>query len=368
MRFRFYLALFFVIYLFQIQASSITEFTAGLIQSPHFEAGKKTTLPGHEIVRKVKPILTQHLVDTNYDRVGVGMQLIDYYQNQDCDLPQILSFKYKSELRNGRGAPCVGLTLDILSKIPDEVNAYIVAAILPNRYQQFAAPQYCHAAVLIAFESFEDPSDNGYILIDPSFDLAEPILLYRNSKSYIYNAGRKGIWVFSIDHDTIVCQIYPKGMLSAQITAEEAGQWRMIYRTDQLANPLESSAIPMALIDRRLSLLARDVDGYHTSHLNIELDKGQIVWDLHEKRQTPIHFNQFYNGSYEFDEEFASFLHMKSSDLNGDIMYILNHQNILNELYVQYLELIETTRDFSIVGNLDPVKLRAIIEKHRHAI
>lgn len=356
--------LFCLFFIQSVCAESLTDFTSGLIQPPLFEAGSKVYLSGEKIVKKVRPILQSHLVDTNYDRVGVAMQLIDYYQNRMCSLSEIAQFKYNTKLRKARGGACVSLTLDIWSKIPTELNAYVVAAALPKKYHQFASPLFCHTAVLIAFENPEEPNDQGYVLLDPSFDFSEPVVLYRNGANYSYDGGKKGVWVFAIDQDTITCQIYPQG-LSAPLTEEERDRLHMVYRTDCLTNPVESSALPMALIDRRLSLLARESNGTHTAHLNIELDRDQIVWAICEIHRLPVPFDPFFKGNFVFNESFASSLGMGANELHADILYILQNKHILDELYIQYLELIQRTADFSIVGNIDLVELRSIIDRYR---
>jgi hypothetical protein len=357
------LLLFCLFVIRSVSAENLSDFTSGLIQPPLFEAGSKAYLPSEEIIAKVTPILQSHLVDTNYDRVGVAMQLIDYYQNRMCSLSEIKRFEYNTRLRKGRGGACVSLTLDILSKIPTELNAYVVAAVLPKKYHQFAAPLFCHTAVLIAFENPKESNDQGYVLLDPSFDFSEPIVLYRNGANYSCDGGGEGIWVFAIDRDMITCQIHPQE-LSDSLTEEESNRLHMIYRTDRLINPVESSALPMALIDRRLSLLARESNGTHTAHLNIELDKGQIVWAMHETRRLPISFDHFFKGDFVFDEPFASCLGMSADELHANILYVLQNKHILDELYIQYLELIQKIGDFSIVGNIDLIKLRAIIDRY----
>lgn len=126
----------------------------------------------------------------------------------------------------------------------------------------------------------------------------------------------------------------------------------MIYLTDRVTNVVQSSAMPMLLGDRRLSLLSRGEDGLHIAHLNIELNKDRIVWAVNRERQTPISFAQFLEGK-SLPDDFARALHMSPEDLSSRIDTIIKNRDILDSLHKSYIDLIKKTGDFSITGDID---------------
>jgi|GEM_PF-1677271 len=311
------------------------------VQASQFAPGMVTYLPGELIVERMRPILRERLASTNYDRMQGTLQFLDHYEEEkikDSTLSPLLSlknFNYDLCLKDGRGASCVGLAFDMFRHLPPDISGYINAARLPKKYQQFAAPDYCHVSVLVAFQHPENLSDRGFVLLDPSFDFHEPILLKTKGPPYAYHMGKKGIWNFSIQEDVIICQVcFQKNNIP---TAEEYENLRMIYRTDRLLNPVESSAIPMMLIDRRLSCLSRRADGKHISHLNIELNKNRIVWDQEGEMRAPVPFNAIEEKEWEFNETFANGLFIDKDELNRRVQRIVQEREVLNQLYLEYL-------------------------------
>lgn len=337
--------------------SSLCEALDFVIQPPLFSPSKETPLSAEEIVEKVHPILKQQLAKMNYDRTFPILQFLDHYENCQKKNKSILpieaykTFKFEPILLGMSGGPCVSLTFDIYNRLPAGIEGYIVAAQLPVKYQQLGFPKFSHTAVLIKYKNPSIKEDEGYILLDPSFDIDEPIVLKGEHGSFLYDMKGKGIWKFSIEADNIICDILPKQNAMKQDNDENF--WRMTYLTSRLVNPIESSAMPMILTDRRLSLLSRREDGTHIVHLNIELNKNRVVWDQAENWFDPISFIQFTHKKWLFPDWFACSLGLSASDLSKKILRIIENKKILDSLYASYLKLLNDTKDFTITGNLD---------------
>lgn len=352
----------------QLQTSIIENVLNEVVQPPRFtEPPEANHLSVEKLVEIIQPIITDRLINTNYDRIQVALQLINQHK-QDVGkdglltpLQSLRNFRYDASLFS-KGAPCVGLTLDILNHLPKFLNAYVVAAELPRHYQQFAAPKYCHTAVLVPYQSDDD---FGYILLDPSFDFAEPIIVKKNS-NFVYDGGLKGIWTFFLENNKIVAQI--SSTPTTEWSEKDIYEKRMYYRIDVLSNPIESSAVPMVLADRKLSLLARNENGIQNSQISIELDKHRVVWSENGVRKSPISFKDFLDEKFQFDDSFSKPLGMISEELNNMVLILLKNAEILDLFYIDYLNLLLKTEDWSITGSLDKEKINEVIENTRKGL
>lgn len=348
-------------------AQNLSSLCNGVIQSPVFGQAPKTYMSGEKLVEVLRPILRDRLAATNYDRIFPIEQFLNHYRSlieldkNVVPFDALKSFHlniYPEPLLSRYSGPCVGLTYDMLYHLPENIQGYIVAAMLPKKYQQFAFPEYCHTAVLIAFENPINEKDRGFILLDPSFDFYEPLLI-RDKENVSIDLDDKGRWMFSLVEDRIICDILPQGAICS-----DPSLFRMIYRTDSLLNPVEASAIPMILADRRLSFLSRSSMGSHLAHLNIELDRERIIWDQEGERFDPISFKDFLTKKGRFFKEFSEKLYLDQEELEEKCINILLCQSIINQLHKQFLEAIYATRDFSITGELDLSELKNHIDRY----
>ncbi len=296
-------------------------------QPAKFTQGTSTTLSHEEVIKIAEPIVQNRLAATNYDRMSATEQFIDHVLNCQKENPNVSpleaykSFTFQWKRDDRRGGPCVSLTLDLFEHLPADFSAYLVAAKLPTRYQQPFFPHFCHTAILVVCKE-------GYVLLDPSFDIDKAIWLPFNGPSYKFDMGKKGMWEFSIQGTEIICDIYPVG---GKPNNPDPDYLRMHYRTDQIVNPIESSAIPMLVRDRRLSFLSRDEHGFQHAHINVELDKGCILWDEEGVLYEPIPFTAFTKES--FPESFCQKLYTTQDELHKRVSYILTNKPILDSIY-----------------------------------
>jgi len=334
--------------------SPLSERLDYVVQPPLFREQKVTALAsGSEIAEAIRPILRERLAARNYDRMFPVTQFLDHYEALCAEgidlspLEALKSFRFQTILPDERGGPCYSVTYDLFTHLPKGFSPYICLSQLPERFQQFGFPKYSHTAILIRYQNPSDRQDCGYVLLDPSFDIDEPLIIRSSGEPSLFDTGANGIWHFYVRDGAIICDLV-KGQ-------EKVGT--MIYTTQKIENPIASSAVPMFLVDRRLSMLSRTDRGQRLAHIRIEVDKKRVIWDQERKRFAPITFQQIGEG-WKFPEWFAQGLYMSQETLNAKIAKIVKHQATLNRLAKEYFALLWETRDFSVTGKLDEKKMR----------
>ena len=206
------------------------------IQEPIFDDPVITYKGSAELIGQLRPILRDRISKTKYDRVVIAEQFLDHARDRNPK-EALHNFSIDSSLGNTNGNSCVGLSLDLVSAIAKKANPYLAAATLSNRYQQFAGPEFCHVTPIVRFINPVDPKDRGYIILDPSFHIAEPILLIENGSSFIYDmGGKKGIWTFTLESNKAICQASSHPLTSSW-SEQQLKDGRMIYRLDRILNP-----------------------------------------------------------------------------------------------------------------------------------
>ena len=321
------------------------------IQPPLFSSFPVMQMQGQKIVEQVRPILKQRISESNYDRVAIATRFLRHYfrkckQNNISPLEALSSFSVKSSLFNS-GNSCVGLSLDLLHHLPKNIKGYPVAAILAKHYQQFAGPLYSHAAAVIAFQDPENNEKNGFILLDPSFHIAEPILLFKNGPSVVIDMGdKKGFWTFSLEGNEIFCRAAPKEG-STSWSDEKIKDATMIYRTDYFCNPEKGYAIHQLPIDKSLPIVSRKENGEQKAHINVDLRKNEIIWKIGNNKKESLTFADLLQGKITFDEELYSLLGFSKKKFLNMIIAIVKNKSIFDDLYNDYLKLLQQYSFFS---------------------
>jgi len=331
-----------------------------------------TEMSAKEITQKLKPYICERLETVLYNRIGVVEQFLKHYESLKAKnvhlspIDAVSSFKLKDDVQ--KGGPCVLLTLDCLNHLPQGIRGHVVAATLSKRHQQFAAPAFCHTAVLISYRDPKDHMKRGYVLLDPSFDIAKPIVLEKGASDE-FDTGRNGIWTFSLADEGICCKSKAH---SGEIWGDgDPRKIQMLYRTDHFVNPIAASALPMILIDRKLALVARDQNGKRIAHIRIELDKERVIWDDFGKVYPPISFKEFLQKEFCIHEAFAAHFKLSSDYLEKTIKYIILRKDILNELYVEYVLALFEEKRKDLMGIPDMGKLsflplkQSLLEKEK---
>ncbi len=321
------------------------------IQKAKFKNPLITYMGSKELVEIIDPILKKRISETKYDRVVIAEQFLrHFFKKKKLDeditpLEAFQTFKIENTLDN-LGNSCVALSIDCINHLPTKIKAYNTAAILSNVYQQYAGPIYCHVTPMIKFENPKNKSDKGHIILDPSFHINLPILVKENSKPFLFDMkdAKKGLWHFFKNENFIHCQ--PKERANEEIWDEiRLKNNLMIYRTDEILNPIESSSNPMFIIDRSYPIVSRYKDGSQRAHININLDKRIILWKIGKEKKDPITFDQILNG-YKFDNNLSDLLLLDNDQLNNSIFNVVSNINILDDLYFSYLEYLKTDEEY----------------------
>ncbi len=317
------------------------------IQKPQFARGVLTQMSSEDLVALTRPILQKRISETKYDRVVIACQFLTHYflQKNLSPLEALHCFKIDGSLEQNQGNSCVALSFDLISLLPSQIRPYLAAATLSDRYQQFAGPLYSHVTPIIAFQNPRDAEDAGFILLDPSFHIAEPIVV-KKDHPFAYQMGKKkGVWRFSQKQNRIVCQPGPQEG-EAPWPIEKTLESKMVYRTDSILNPEESSALPMFAIDRSYPIVSRNPDGRQAAHINIELNKKEISWKIGEERRDPISFEAVLTGAFRFDSETADLLLIDRDELNDSVSRIVQYADILDAMYRDYLAWLRGSSEF----------------------
>jgi hypothetical protein len=303
-------------------------------------AGGKVAISSCAIKEIVQPLLYAHLAETNYDRIHMIEQFIDYYWAQKKKYPNIsplqalASFLPDMSITPYRGSSCYGLTDDLLSKLPKELQAIRVPSTVPEEFQHNACPQYGHSAIVIAFENPQDKTDTGYILLDPNFDIEVPVVLKNDGSACLVDMKELGYWSYACAGDTIECRECSNADLCTKSPPV------MCYLLQEYLNPTEVCVKPLIASDRRISLVSRKRTGHQIAYLNVELDKKRVTSSIQYVLQKPIDFEDFLQGK-GFDNDFAKLLFQKDSlTLNSLIKKVIENQELLDQLNKEYNTLI----------------------------
>jgi hypothetical protein len=365
----------FVVWFIVAQSSIVSADIADLLTRIAPPAFSTDDIPvvyssSQHLVSLLQPVLQNRLAETNYDRAHVIEQFLDHYDREKSRHPNITpldafaTFCVDLSLGRDRGGPCIALALDAHAHLPPGIHGYIAAVALPPRFEQLAFPPFCHAAVLIRFQNPNHLQDCGYIILDPSFDFANPIVVLDDGTPFPIDAREKGAWVYRRIDDVIVCKSQPSEGQAAW--PEEDPRWfTMIYRTDRLCNPVQAAALPMILADRRYSLLSRRADGSHLAHLNVELDREQVIWDDEQGRREPISFTDFTSEYMQIDADFERKLFLQHGEANRLISRIIHAMSVLDRLYCDYLLLLHEAHGAQIVPGFN---LQTVSPKDRERL
>lgn len=140
--------------------------------------------PGEGVSQHVAPLLAEYTRNVHYNNVEEAGQLVDHIgakRQEKADTTAQEAFAdftpdSTAPLAKVSGAQCVGQGLDIARRVNEQgpFHAYPVAAQFPNREPQRI---HTHGAAMIAFANPADEDDQGYVLLDPGFNLSAPVVV-----------------------------------------------------------------------------------------------------------------------------------------------------------------------------------------------
>jgi len=291
-----------------------------------------------EISNEITPLIRKHLKSTNYDRIHLVEQFVDFCikikeNSNEFDKFEVIKamadFEPNMSVEIYNGSSCCGLTMLLFDQIPEKFNAYVIPAQLNTKFKQKGWSKYSHTAILISYASPIDKSDRGYILLDPNFDIDEPIILLEDGTPFYVDLKDKGKAALFLEKNKIIFSF---------VDHPEFGD--LVYEIKNYYNPFEVGVKPM-IADGRISCVSRDEHGVHLGHLNIVLDKAYISWSINYKKMPPIPFQDFVDGGHRFTENFASLFNLTAKSLNETILKIISNLDIILDFTSIYYDLVE---------------------------
>jgi acetyl-CoA synthetase len=285
---------------------------------------EKNGMEREKLQAVLKPVLEEHLASLNYDRTHLADAFLSYYQQEKAKRPTLLPLKAMEEFdcelnaRESQGGICFSLVDDLYNHLPDGVFGYKVMATVPNRFYQDGFPKFCHAGVVVPF-------NEGVMLLEPNFDLAEPIILLEG-QPVLVDMKDKGKWVFCLS--------------GQKISVSESENTIMEYHLADYINGMDVGPKAMASVDEKMSLVSRDSEGYHLGHLNVNLKTEQVQLTIQYEKKSPIPFEDFLQGQ-ELDDDVAALFHLQPRELNGMIQRIILGKEVFSTLKKQYLKVLD---------------------------
>lgn len=302
-------------------------------------ASAPISLSSREIIEIVTPLIQQHLKETNYERLSLSKKFLDEFlasKEKNLSLTPIEALAaFKPEIgANVYG--CWSLTEDMLSRLPQELNAYKIGSNLPARFKQPGQSNLSHNAIVIPFENSKIKEDKGLVLIDPNFDIEVPIVLNQDGTRVVVDMKAKGEWIFMLHNDNVLCFTEK---INPELDLKEGAA--MMYGLEKYLNPIEVGVKAALAADRKISLVSRNSLGQEITHINVHFPSESVLWSLYGEKQAAISFEKFLAGQ-GFDEEFAKLSKTNCFELNESIKKILIHREVLNQLNADFLTLIST--------------------------
>jgi hypothetical protein len=188
------------------------------------------------------------------------------------------------------------------------------------------------------------------VLLDPSFHIHKPILVIEHSsEQFKYDMGeKKGVWHFFISDEFIHCQ--PRS-LTTKWDEQRINDTFMVYRTDKILNPVESSSNPMFAIDRNIPVVSRHANGKQKAHINVNLKEKVIAWKKGNEPKSLISFDDFLSG-FKFDSDLTDLLLVDNKKFNESLKYVISNVNIFDSLYTDYVLFLKVNKEYlDIVKN-----------------
>lgn len=283
-----------------------------------------------ELSYLLTPILEEHLKMTNYDRLHLVRQFLDFYESKSGKMNslEVLSlFKPDTSIALTRGSSCYGLIDELYDRLPAELNARRIPAVLGKRFQQKGWAKPSHVALLIKYAS---DKDEGYVLLDPNFDIEIPIILKSSGEGFVVDMKNKGRWNFRLKGDQIIVNHLNGGE-----------EWNTVYDLKEYLNSSDVAIKPMIAGDRKICLISRNAKGEQQAYFSINLDQKEILWAIGYERQPSISFDDFLNQKNSWSPDFYSKFSFSKEELDTLIVKTIHQAPLLDKLREQYFDLLK---------------------------
>lgn len=276
-------------------------FNAGAIEAPQFRdvdfERRAVPMGGAELANHLRPALVQQMASESLDSLTYWNDFVSHVQacraQQPAVTPQEAFASFGMDAREratpGSGGHCGALALRLLNGTAAARQGYIVGSDLPQAFHEAGVPVPGHGAALVPFANPNDKSDRGWILLEPGFNLPEPIVLRGATPvDYAHQGQQEHLRIyFEPRSNEIVFERRPFGK---ELSAEEVLAQRMTFRTDRFLNFDNSVTMAMVAVHQSPRIIGRDADGKFTAFLIVNLAKGRVEITVDGARTAPILF------------------------------------------------------------------------------
>jgi len=132
----------------------------------------------------------------------------------------------------------------------------------------------------------------------------------------------------------------------------------MVYRTDKIVNPVQSSSNPMFAIDRNFPIVSRYEDGNQRAHININLNEKVIYWKIKDEKKSFVTFEKILDG-FKLPSIVSNLLLIDNKDFNNSLLNVVSNNTVFDSLYYDFVNFLKVNKYY-----LDLVKdSKHLIEK-----
>lgn len=312
---------------------------------PNLEDGLiNTYVSSEEIQSMASPVLKKFFSEVHYNRMNQLCKFIDYYhelnrQNFPKVTPlealEIFTVDLQSTMKTTKGGSCYEFIEYLTEKLPNFLHSNLIPASVPRW-----SPKYCHKlshmAAVIVYNNSKNLGDTGFILLDPSFELDEPITVPFNGTSKPITSMGGYTFVFSHHGDTILGKIRD---------IDETGEIKeaicMTYFLKRITNFVDIAIKPLIACTRNISLITYSDCFEKISDLRIKLDKEIITWGVGMEEKPPVEFDKFLSKKFQFDESFSDNPFLDINHVNKSIEKIISNKELLKNLYSEYVDFLK---------------------------
>lgn len=304
----------------------------------------RVKLSSDDIIKKVQPILSDHLVKNSYNRIYPLVTFIDFFESRKktnvniSPLEALKEFDLKPIMESNRNSgPCFVLANVFHKALPGYLKPYLISSKMSEQFHQRGYHEYSHVAIIIHYEDPDNKNDKGVILIDPNFDIPVPLVFNDKNQDVSINMGEKrGIWNFSYNGSTIVCKS-SKSKNEKELQDEAKGSPTIYYVNFSVTNPYLFAFKPMLAADTSPSIVSRDKNGRHIAHLKLNLKKRTIIRSIDGRYLPIVTFEDFLKKPY-LEASFCNKLRLPQSELIIAVQKVIEHADMLRELRNSFLQ------------------------------
>ena len=254
----------------------------------------------------LRELLRETISRYHYNRIHMKYRYTAWCRRSQSTLAGQASLSGSDWLKQGENSPESGDCIDTvcrLQRVLPGLQLAFFGASLPAPYRQEGLPFFGHVAAGILYQVAN--CKPLYVLLDPAFDLPEPVVL-SSEKPVQRILSNRGCWTFRLMEPWI----------QACLSGTQNGRWDGAcyrYFLKNFINPMEHIRPIFVPADLRPSLVIRGPLGTKKGCLKLCLKKARMVWSF-EGVQSVRQFEHIKN--YGLPRELNSFKSIPGLDID----------------------------------------------------